>query len=135
MAVFSPSMDVDFPWGSSIKGMPSASHNRVAFSIPPVEVGAPSSRIGLGLGSDWGSSNPFNENAEKLIFGVRFYRYLSFRFLQQTGHHSIGPSSPVALYHETFRLPGCGWGRRNDTPYLHANGSPHRSHGIEYPSS
>lgn len=44
--------------------MPNASHNRAAFAIPPVEVGAPSSRIGLG--SDWSVSNPFTENAGKL---------------------------------------------------------------------
>ena len=36
------------------------SHIVIAFSIPPVEVGAPSSKIGLGSGRS--VSDPFTEN-------------------------------------------------------------------------
>lgn len=46
--------------GASTKEIPSASQSVVAYSIPPGEVSAPSSKIGLRLRRS--VSNPFTEN-------------------------------------------------------------------------
>lgn len=64
------------PGGSRLILMPRTSHSIVAFSIPPVEVGAPSSRMILGSGRS--SSDPFIENTNLLLVYRSHYRCPSY---------------------------------------------------------
>ena len=51
--------------GSNLNGIPSISHKVAALSIPPVEVGAPSSK--MGLGSVWSVTDPFIKNTASYL--------------------------------------------------------------------
>lgn len=51
--------------GCNVNSMPSASARSIAFSMPPVEVGAPSPK--MGLKSDWSDSGFFTEKAIGLV--------------------------------------------------------------------